>query len=359
MTDHSSGSLGAGRSERLSVGVIGASGYTGAELLRLLASHPELGVAYATADSNAGAPVTALYPSLAAVYGDLRYDSLDLAALGGLDVAFVALPHGESQKLVPDLVDRVRHVVDLGADFRLPAEPYAQWYGEPHQVPELLGRFAFGLVELFRDDLRTATHVAAPGCYPTATCLALAPLLAAGLVEPTGIVVNAVSGISGAGRKSDPTYLYTEREQSVVGYGLLTHRHTGEIEHVLGRVARRPVEVLFTPHLVPMTRGILATCVARPAVSGLTSEGLLDHYRAFYADEPFVVVTDAPPPTKATLGANTAQVTVRADARTGAVLAMGAIDNLVKGAAGQAIQALNCVLGLPEPTGLPQVGVMP
>lgn len=342
--------------------VIGASGYTGVELLRLLAGHPDLEVTLATADSNAGARAVDLYPSLAAVYGPLEFAAIDtgsLDRLAGVDVAFLALPHGESQKLVPALIDHVDHVVDLGADFRLPAEAYARWYGEAHAAPEHLDRFAYGMVELFRADLATRAHVAVPGCYPTATSLALAPLLADGLVEPTGIVVNAVSGISGAGRKLAAANLYAEREQNVVAYGLLTHRHTGEIEHALGHVAGGPVQVLFTPHLVPMTRGILATCAARPAVAGLDTAGLLERYREYYAGEPFVVVTDDPPQTKATLGANTAQVTVRHDVRTGTVLAFGAIDNLVKGAAGQAIQALNRVLDLPEATGLPTIGMMP
>ena len=341
------------------VGIVGASGYTGAELLRLLAGHPELDVVYATADSNAGSAATALYPGLAAVYGDLEFATFDPAAVEGLDVVVVALPHGASQGLVPGLVGRVGHVVDLGADFRLPAARYEEWYGEAHTAPDLIDGFGFGMVELFRDEVATRTHVAAPGCYPTASSLALAPLVGAGLVEPTGIVVNAVSGISGAGRKLAAANLYAEREQNVVGYGLLTHRHTGEIEHALTHVAGAAVQVLFTPHLVPMTRGILSTCTARPAVSGLSTADLLERYRAYYADDPFVVVTDDPPQTKSTLGANTAQVTVRFDPRTGTVLAMGAIDNLVKGASGQAVQALNLVLGLPETTGLPMVGMAP
>ena len=341
------------------VGVVGASGYTGAELLRLLAGHPHLEVVRATADANAGVPAVELYPSLAAAYPGLEFAPLDPAALAGLDVVFCALPHGASQGLVPGLVDLVGHVVDLGADFRLPAAGYAEWYGEPHGAPGLLDRFGYGMVELFRTEVTQRAHVAAPGCYPTAASLALAPLVAEALVEPTGIVVNAVSGVSGAGRKLAAANLYAEREQNVVGYGLCGHRHTGEIEHVLSAVGGTPVQVLFTPHLVPMTRGILATCTARPAVAGLTTVDLLDRYRAFYADDPFVVVTDDPPATKATLGANTAQVTVRCDPRTGTLLAMGAIDNLVKGASGQAVQALNLVLGLPETTGLPTVGVMP
>lgn len=339
--------------------VLGASGYPGAELLRLLAGHPEITVAHVTADANAGVPVVSVYPSLAAACADLVLAPLDLAALDGLDIAFVALPHGESQKLMPGLLERVRHVVDLGADFRLPAAIYTRWYGEAHRAPDLCDRFAYGLPELFRADLGPDRHVATPGCYPTAAVLALAPLLARGLVVPHGIVVNSVSGVSGAGRKLAAANLYAEREQNVVAYGLCTHRHTGEMEYALGRVHGAPVEVLFTPHLVPMTRGILATCVAQPAVDGLDSARLLDAYREHYAGEPFVVVTDEPPATKATLGANTCHVTVRFDGRTGSVLALAAIDNLVKGASGQAIQACNRVLGLPESTGLPALGLMP
>jgi N-acetyl-gamma-glutamyl-phosphate reductase len=348
-----------GSGSSLRAGIVGASGYTGVELLRLLAGHPELEVVTVTADSNAGATVAELYPSLTGAYDGVTFATLDEAPLDGLDVVFLGLPHGESQKLVPSLLGRVGHVVDLAADFRLPAAAYEQWYGEAHTAPELLDQFAFGMVELFRADLAAAAHVAAPGCYPTASALALAPFLAAGVVEPTGIVVNAVSGISGAGRKLVATNLAAERSENVVGYGLLDHRHTGEIEHALTRVAGMPVQVLFTPHLVPMTRGILATVTARPAEPGLSTASLLELARAYYADDPFVQVVDAPPATKATLGANACHVTVRHDDRTGTVLAMGAIDNLVKGASGQAIQAANIVLDLPEATGLPTIGLMP
>ncbi|TMK67743.1 MAG: N-acetyl-gamma-glutamyl-phosphate reductase [Actinobacteria bacterium] len=339
--------------------VLGASGYTGAELLRLLAGHPEVEVVHVTADSNAGAAVGDLYPSLGAAYSGAVYERFEPAALDGLDIVFLALPHGESQKLAPELVDAVPLIVDLAADFRLPQAVYEHWYREAHATPELLGRFTFGLPELFRDHLVPGTHVAAPGCYPTASSLALAPLLANGLVEPSGIIVDAASGISGAGRKLDATYLFAEASDNVVAYGLLTHRHTGEIEFALGEANGAPVEVLFTPHLVPMTRGILATCYARPAVDGLDTARLLDVYRTYYAGEPFVAVPDAPPATKATLGSNACHISVRYDARTGTVIALAAIDNLVKGASGQAIQAANLVLGLPETTGLPALGLMP
>lgn len=343
----------------LRAGVVGASGYAGAELLRILAAHPDLELVVATAGTQAGAPVRALYPSLTPAYPDLVLQPLEPETLDGLDVAFLALPHGESQRLVPDLLGRVAHVVDLGADFRLPAATYERWYGEPHTAPELLARFAFGLPELFRDHLTPDVSVAAPGCYPTAAALALAPLLARNLAEPTGIVVNAASGVSGRGRALSAPSLFSEANETVSAYSLLTHRHTGEIEHALGEVHGSAVSVLFTPHLVPMTRGLLATCYARPATPGLTSAALLDTYRAFYADEPFVTVLDDPPTTKATLGSNSAQVTVRYDDRTGTILALGALDNLVKGAAGQAVQAANLVLGLPETTALPILGIMP
>jgi N-acetyl-gamma-glutamyl-phosphate reductase len=339
--------------------VVGASGYTGAELLRLLAGHSEIEVAHVTADSNAGASVAALYPSLAAEYPGLEYATFDPSDVEGVDVAFLALPHGESQRVVPELLDRVGHIVDLGADFRMPAAEYEQWYGEPHGAPELLDRFAFGLPELFRRSVSEAEHAAAPGCYPTAAALALAPLFADGVVDPQGVVVDAVSGVSGRGRGLSAPSLFSEANENVSPYTLLTHRHTGEVEMVLRRVASHPVTVLFTPHLVPMTRGALATCHARAAVDGLSTERLLDNYRGFYAGEPFVAVLDDPPSTKATLASNAAHVTVRFDPRTGSVLAICALDNLVKGASGQMVQCANLLLGLPEPTGLTTVGVTP
>jgi N-acetyl-gamma-glutamyl-phosphate reductase len=341
------------------VAVVGASGYTGAELLRLVAGHPEIEVAHVTADSNAGAGVATLYPSLGAEYPALEYASLDPADVSGLDVAFLALPHGESQRIVPELLHRVAHVVDLGADFRLPAADYEQWYGGAHGAPELLDRFAFGLPELFRDALVAAEHAAAPGCYPTAAILALAPLLAEGVVDPAAIVVDALSGVSGRGRGLSAPSLFSEANENASPYGLLTHRHTGEMEMALARAGDAVPRVLFTPHLVPMTRGVLATCHARAAVDGLATPRLLEHYREFYAGEPFVRVLDEPPSTKATLGSNAAHVTVRFDERTNSVLALCAIDNLVKGASGQALQCANVLLGLPETTGLSAIGLAP
>jgi N-acetyl-gamma-glutamyl-phosphate reductase len=340
--------------------VVGGSGYTGAELLRLLAGHPEIEVAHVTAESNAGARVADLYPGLVAAYPQLRYHPLDPADLDGLDVVFVALPHGESQRHAGALTSRAVHVIDIGADFRLPPDSYERWYGEAHQAPELLERFGYGLPELFRDDIKAHDHVANPGCYPTAAILALAPLLAGGLVEPTGLIVDAASGVSGRGRALSSASLYSEANENTAAYGLLTHRHTAEMELGLGRMSPTgEAQVLFTPHLVPMTRGILATCYARPAASGLSTQSLLEHYRDFYAGEPFVAVLADPPSTKATLTGNAVHVTVRFDPRTGTVLALAAEDNLVKGASGQAVQNANLLLGLPETTGLSALGVAP
>jgi N-acetyl-gamma-glutamyl-phosphate reductase len=259
---------------------------------------------------------------------------------------------------MPQVVNDIAHVVDLGADFRLPPDAYARWYGETHAAPELTGRFAYGLVEVYRDDLATHAHVAAPGCYPTAVSLACAPLLALGLVEPR-VIADAVSGVSGAGRGLKVSSLFAEANENVSAYGLLTHRHTAEMEQALSKVARRPVDVLFTPHLVPTTRGILATCYARPAAHGMSTARLLEHYRDFYSNDPCVVVVDEPSGTKATYGANVVHVTARFDERTDTVIAIAAEDNLVKGASGQMIQAANIVLGMPETTGLPLLGIQP
>ncbi len=339
----------------MKVGILGASGYTGSELLRLLAGHPDFEVAVATAHSNVGQAVGVHTPSLGAAYPGLVYEESDPARFDGLDLVFCGLPHGESQRIVPALREQVGVVVDLAADFRLKdAALYPTWYGEEHGAPELLDEAVYGLPELFRDGLAGATLVAAAGCYPTAAGLALAPLVRRGLVEPTGIVVDAASGVSGAGRGLKDSLHFGSVDEDFTAYGLLTHRHTPEMEQILG------AEVLFTPHLAPMVRGILATCYSRPAAATtLTTDAVMAALHDAYDAEPFVVVTDDPPSTKATAGANAAHVTVRVDPRTGWVISFCALDNLVKGASGQAIQCANAALGLPETTGLPLAGVYP
>jgi len=359
---------------RQRVAVIGASGFTGAELLRICATHPTFEVVVATGETQAGTAVSDLYPSLAGHYGGMSYVSTDEAAVDGCDVAFLGLRHGASQALVPDLLDRVGHVVDLAADFRLrDGGLYPTWYGEPHVAPTLLADAAYGLPELFRPGLVGARLVASPGCYPTAASLALAPFLRAGLVEPAGLVVDAASGVSGAGRPPKPNTTFCTVDEDFTAYGLaggpgdgLGHRHTPEMEQVLGTGvdgaaldAAGDVSVLFTPHLAPMNRGILATCYARPTDHGLDTEGALAVLAEAYAGEPFVVVSDRSPSTKATFGSNAAHLSARVDPRTGLLVVLSAIDNLVKGASGQAVQCANALLGLDEGTGLSTVGVYP
>lgn len=342
-----------------SVGIIGASGFTGAELLRLCAQHPSLDVRLATGDTQAGMRVADLYPSLAAAHPDLVFEKFDADRCDGLDVVFLGLPHGASQQVVPELVGRVGALVDLAADFRLrDAGLYPQWYGDEHAQPQLLDSFTYGLPELFREAIAGADLVAAPGCYVTTSVLALAPLLRAGLVEPTGIVVDAASGVSGAGKAPKPTTAFCTVDEDFRAYGLLDHRHTPEIEQGLTDVAGAEVQVLFTPHLAPMNRGILATCYARPT-GRATTDDLLEVVREAWRGEPFMVVTESSPSTKATVGSNSVHVTAMADARTGWVVAIAALDNLVKGASGQAVQCANLMLGLPEATGLPTAGMYP
>lgn len=341
------------------VGIIGASGFTGAELLRLVAGHPEFALVAATAHTQAGKPIADLYPSLAAAYGDAVFGDGDDEALDGADLVFLGLPHGASQAIVPKLRGKVGHIVDLAADFRLSdASLYPEWYGEPHAAPELLDDFVYGLPEFFRDDIAGAELIAAPGCYVTTSALALAPFLKAGAIEPTGIVVDAASGVSGAGRPAKDNTTFCTVDENYTAYGLLNHRHTPEIEMAISKHAGIDAQLLFTPHLAPMNRGILATCYARPAGT-LSTESALDILQTTYADEPFVTVSERIPGTKATLGSNTAQLTARVDPRTGWLVVISALDNLTKGASGQGVQCANLALGLDETLGLQQSGLYP
>jgi N-acetyl-gamma-glutamyl-phosphate reductase len=336
------------------IGVIGASGFAGSEVLRLLSGHPNFELAWATGDSQAGVAIADLYPSLAAAYPGEVFVSYEPALLHGVDAVFLALPHGASQSLVPELAGKVEFLIDLAADFRLKdASLYDIWYGAAHTAPALLDTFVYGIPELYREQIRTATRVAAPGCYPTAAILALAPFARAGLIDTSQIIVDAASGVSGAGRPPKENTTFCAVDEDFTAYGLLTHRHTPEMEAHLG------ANVLFTPHLAPMNRGILATCYARPTDGAATTESMMELLHDAYADEPFVVVSDRSPSTKATQGSNCVHLTARVDQRTGMAIVIAAIDNLVKGTAGGAIQSLNLMMGLEETLGLPRVGVSP
>jgi N-acetyl-gamma-glutamyl-phosphate reductase len=335
------------------VGIVGASGYAGAELLRLCAGHPEFEVVAATGDTQAGTRAADLYPSLAAAYPDLVFSAYDAEALAGLDVVFLGLPHTGAEQVAPELLGKVHAVIDLSAAFRLKdASLYPEYYGAAHQHAELLDDAVYGMPEFFRPEIREARLVAAPGCYVTAAALALRPLVLDRAIDATGIVVDAASGVSGAGRSLKPETAFSTVDEDFTAYGLLNHRHTPEMEQVIG------AQVLFTPHLAPMNRGILATCYARPA-RPVDSDDVLGVLHTAYDNEPFVVVSERSPSTKATLGSNSAHITARFDPRTRWVVVIAALDNLVKGASGQAVQCANVVLGLPEAAGLPTVGVYP
>ena len=336
------------------VGIIGASGYTGAELLRLCAQHPSVEVVAATGDSQAGTLASHLYPSLAAAYPNLVFEEFTVDRFAGLDVVFLGIPHEAALEIAPQLVGKVGCVIDLSAAYRLKdSSLYPTWYGFDHTQPELLQQAVYGLPELYRSQLPGAQLIATPGCYVTAASLALTPLVRAGLIQSQGVIVDAASGVSGAGRALKHGSLFSTVDEDFTAYGLLDHRHTPEIEQVTG------AQVLFTPHLAPMNRGILATCYARPQGNNPTTASLLAALATFYKDEPFIVVRPQVPSTKATLGTNTVHITARYDERTGYVMVLAALDNIAKGASGGAVQSMNVALGLPETSGLSTVGVYP
>ncbi|MDF2735632.1 MAG: argC [Chloroflexota bacterium] len=360
------GTPGIDGARRIRVGIIGATGYGGGELIRLLSRHPNVQIVGLAGRDRQNEPVGDHHAHLATTELTVGAD------LPEVDAAFLALPHGAAAKLVPELVRTGAAVIDLGPDFRLrDAADYPRWYGFEHPAPELLGVAVYGLPELHRVDLAALVDepvalVGAPGCYPTATILALAPLARAGLIGD--LVVDAKSGVSGAGREAKAEMMYGEVNENVKAYGLGGHRHVAEIEQELAAAAAGEgldpganpgaITVDFVPHLVPMTRGIHSTSHVRPT-RPITQAELDERYAAAYADEPFVRVVAAPPSTKHTTGSNHVLVHVRLDERTGRIIAIGVEDNLVKGAAGQAVQAFNLVHGLPETAGLAQLPLAP
>ncbi|MDO8485090.1 MAG: N-acetyl-gamma-glutamyl-phosphate reductase [Candidatus Limnocylindrales bacterium] len=356
----------AGGPRRIRVGIIGATGYVGAELIRLLARHPNVELVGLVGRGRDHDPIAGIHPHLAGTGLTVH------AELPPTDAVFLALPHGAAATLVPELVAAGTAVIDQGPDFRLrDAADYPRWYGFEHPRPDLLDLAVYGLPEFHRAELSALVDapvaiVGTPGCYPTATLLALAPLARAGLIGD--LVVDAKSGVSGAGREAKPELHFGEVNESVKAYGLGGHRHVAEIEQELAAITAREglapdanpgiVAVDFLPHLVPMTRGILSACHVRPTRP--VTQGELDKlYAAAYADEPFVTVVATPPATKHVTGSNQVLVHVHRDERTDRILAIGVEDNLVKGAAGQAVQAFNLVHGLPETAGLEQLPLAP
>jgi N-acetyl-gamma-glutamyl-phosphate reductase len=338
------------------VAVLGASGFAGGELLRILARHPGMELVAAGASSKVGMPVSAVYP-WSPFEGSFVAAEDALAA--SPDLVFVSLPHTHSMELLGAWDGG--YAVDLGGDFRLrDPDVYREWFGAEHSHPETLGGWVYGLTEWRRPEIAAATRVANPGCYPTAAILALAPLLAAGAVAGEGIHIDAQSGVSGAGRATGEGFDFVSVNENLRPYAVTGHKHIAEMEQELSAAAGSPVRVSFVPHLVPVTRGLLATCSA-PLAGVATTEELLELFHHRYKEEPFIRVLGPGelPATKRVTGTNVAEVTVRADARTGRAIAMSAIDNLGKGAAGQAVQNANLMLGFDETTALDTAGLAP
>jgi N-acetyl-gamma-glutamyl-phosphate reductase len=336
------------------IAILGASGYTGAELLRLLLPREDIEIAALTAERNAGLPVGAIWPQFAdAGLPDLcKIAEVDFKRV---DFVFCALPHGTTQEVIAALPDSVR-IVDLSADFRLSdCATYEKWYGQKHRAPQLQEKAVYGLTEHARDLLPSARLVANPGCYPTAAQLPLIPLLKAGLIEADEIIIDAKSGVSGAGREAKVPNLFAELSEGFQAYGVAAHRHTPEIEQGLGLAAGKDLRVAFTPHLVPMSRGIFATIYVRCA-KGAKAADLRAHLMQVYQSEVFVqmLAEGALPNVKHVRGTNKGQISVFEDRLEGRAIILSVIDNLVKGASGQAVQNMNAMLGLPETVGLMQ-----
>lgn len=332
------------------VAILGATGYTALELMKLLLRHPDVEITALTSRNEAGPPVGAVHPQLTGRI-NLRMEDLGAAEVASrAQCVFSCLPHGVTSLAVPQLLAAGVRVVDFSADYRLDhADVYAQWYGEKHNDPQRLGSVIYGLPELFRSRIVEADLVANPGCYPTSAILALAPFLKQGLIDSSDIVVDSKSGVSGAGRTPKLTTHYPECNESISAYNIGRHRHTPEIEQVLERGTGVKVSVIFTPHLVPMDRGILSTIYSKPK-GDLTEQQALQTLRDFYADEPFVRVVDHVPGTKDVSGTNFCDITARIV--RGRLITVSVIDNLIKGASGAALQNFNLMYGFDETTAL-------
>ena len=346
----------------MKLGIVGASGYSGSELLRFLVNHPgKLEIALCTSETYAGQCIDSVLPNLRGFLSS-KFEALDIGSLKErVDVVVLAVPHKVAMSFVPQILAQGLRIVDFSADYRLEdAETYEAWYHVDHTSTSLMSTSVYGLPERYRDCIRSAQLVANPGCYPTSAILAAMPFVKHRVVELDSIIVDSKSGISGAGPKPSENTHYANRESNFIAYNIGVHRHTPEIEQELSAVASEPVRVTFTPHLVPMTRGILSTVYMRLTAEISTAEAL-DIYTNFYENEPFVRVlpTGTYPQTKAVLGSNYCDVGLEVDARTRRIVAMAAIDNLGKGAAGAVVQNLNLMFGFKETDGLKVPGMMP
>lgn len=342
------------------LGIIGSTGYVGAELVRLLCQRNDIEITTVVSNSFAGKPYSSVYPSLRGLF-DKTCDTLDIDLVAEkADYFITALPHGVASAVIPQLLKKGKRVIDHSADFRFrDIKVYEEWYKTAHASPDLLGEAVYGIPELYREKIKEARLVADPGCYPTCSILGIAPALVKKLVSPKNIIIDAASGVSGAGRKSDLPYAFCETAENFKAYGVGNHRHTPEIEQELSLLAGEDVLISFTPHLVPMKRGMLATIYLDLAEKGLTSGDIQAVYDEYYQDEPFVRVLPAGAlaETKTVAGSNFVDISVTVDQRTNRLIVLSALDNLGKGSASQAVQALNLMAGLPETEGLLSPGL--
>jgi len=347
------------------VAIIGASGYSGEELVRLLLSHPHVELAAVTSRQSAGQTIAQVFPKFASHPRSrtLRFTEPNAELLArSASIVFLALPHGVAAEFAVPLVQAGCIVIDLSADFRLKdAAIYKEFYAHDHPAPELLKKSVYGLPEVYRKEIKDALLIASPGCYPTSILLPILPLLRARLIKPTGIIADSLSGVSGAGRKAEADFLFCECNESVRPYGVPKHRHLSEIEEQLSFAAGTPVTIQFTPHLIPVNRGILTTLYLAPELhltdaeqAAALGEKIAACYAKAYAAEPFIRLLDAKalPDTKNVVGTNVIEIAWRLDPRTGRLIVMSAEDNIVKGASGQAVQAMNILCGFPETSGL-------
>ena len=344
----------------IKVGIAGASGYTGLELIRLLANHPEVELSVLTSETYKEKSIADVFPSLNGII-NINLQSLDVEILKSCDVIFLALPHTIGMDILPELLKSNCKVIDLSADYRLKnADTYSEWYSLTHTHPEFLSQVIYGLPELHREKIKSAQGVANPGCYPTSVILAIAPLLKTDWVDLESIVSDSKSGVSGAGRKTSITTQFSEANEGVTPYGLASHRHTPEIEQELSNLVGKPIKISFSPHLIPMSRGMLSTIYIN-LNHKLKDKNLIDHYKNFYSDELFVRVLDKGKfaSTHFVSGSNFCDIGIKVDSRVNRLVITSAIDNLIKGASGQAIQNMNIMLGFGEATGLRSPGMFP
>jgi len=340
------------------IGIIGATGYTGSELVRILINHPDVEISLITSESRAGEKFSDVHPFFQGIE-DRKLVSINQIENVYLDLVFLALPHGVSMDFVKKFHKKTFKIVDLSGDFRLNSgADYEEWYHKKHIYPRGIEDAVFGCPELFANKIKEAKLVANPGCFPTTAILGLAPLIANGLVEKEEIIIDSKSGVTGAGVKSNPVNMYSNVNDNFKAYGLKTHRHTIEIQNILDQLAGEKTLVQFTPHLLPVDRGILSTIYARP-VGSMDQEQLMQRYTEFYAHAPFVRIRNQAPAIKDVRGSNYCDLHVSFDARTNRIIIISVIDNLVKGAAGQAVQNMNLMLGINETQGLNQVPVNP